>query len=294
MKYKIFNHFIKLLSKVTKRRIVYFQQINLFGKTAVKSSLGFWYVGDVLDSSDIAYGILRNGVVEPEGTKLVNSILRRLLSMEKEIVFYDIGSNTGYFGVMAAFIGQGKIKTYAFEPVFEFVTAEEETLRLNRLEKLVKIFNLALGDESKNTEVYLGGSGTTLFKNFLGKEEAQARQVRQERLDDVVAKNNLALPHFVKIDVEGAEFLVLRGGQQLIAKALPVIWYESVLTLKVRKFNNPHFYQTQTLLKNMGYRIFRCALNKFINIEEDMVPDGVWMYLALHPQKHANILKDIA
>lgn len=115
VKFKLFNFFIKFLEKIINKKIVYYSknENNLLGRTAVKSSFGFWYVGDVLDTADISYGILNKGLVEKNETNLVVKILNKLTE-ERNICFYDIGANTGYYGIMAGYLGSGKIRKVLF------------------------------------------------------------------------------------------------------------------------------------------------------------------------------------
>jgi hypothetical protein len=96
---KIFVFITSILEKISGKKIAYFfKQPKMLGQTAVKSSLGFWYAGDVLESHDIAYGILNNGYVEKDETDAAKKILEYLLRQKPSLAFYDIGANTGYFG----------------------------------------------------------------------------------------------------------------------------------------------------------------------------------------------------
>ena len=81
IKKKLFDLTIKFLERIINKKIIYYSknENNVLGKTAIKSSLGFWYVGDVLNTADISYGILNNGVVEKNETGLVVKILNKLI-----------------------------------------------------------------------------------------------------------------------------------------------------------------------------------------------------------------------
>lgn len=290
----LFLKIINFLGKVSSKKLVYFpEERALNNLSAAKSNLGFWYAGNVLDSSDMAYGVLYNGELESDGTELVASVLEYLLAKKQPLAFYDVGANTGYFGVMAAFLGKGKIFTYAFEPVKEFNETEEETLKLNRLEGSCSIFNIALSDKEGKAEIFLAGTGTSLSKEFLGDNLKPSRKVSMYKLDNFVKLKRLQLADFLKIDVEGHEFSVLRGAERVIKESLPVIWYESALTIKTNNFQNEDFFKTQEFLKALGYKIFWCG-PKLVSAPSKGIADGVAMYLALHPQAHEglfNVLK---
>jgi FkbM family methyltransferase len=289
---KIFIKIINYLGKLSSKKFVYFPQDRAKNNlSAVKSDLGFWYAGNVLDTSDMAYGVLYNGEVEADGTKLVGEVLKQLLTKKQSLVFYDIGANTGYFGVMAAFLGKGKITTYSFEPVIEFNEIERETLKLNSLQSICKIFNIALSNKEGTAEIFLAGTGTSINKKFQGRQ-FPSRRVPMQKLDNLVTQENLFPADFLKIDVEGHELAVLQGAEQSIKKALPVIWFESALTLKVNNFKNADFFATQDFLKGLGYRVFFCGPELTV-VPLSSIADGVAMYLALHPEMHKDLLTEL-
>src|ERR1700722_18440066 len=122
---------LEKIGKLTNRVFVYIPAAR-FGHafTAVKSDLGFWYAGNLANRSDIAYYIWCNGQTEPEGTALVLEILGLLKKQKPKLIFYDVGANTGYFGIMAAFVGQGATTVYSFDPVIEHNETERQSILL--------------------------------------------------------------------------------------------------------------------------------------------------------------------
>ncbi len=293
MKQFIFTKFLKVLEKLTGKKIAYFPKASQNTLTAVKSSLGFWYAGWILDSSDIANGILSNGVIEADGSKLVTNLLQYLLAEKPRLTFFDVGANTGYFGILAAFLGQGKISSYAFEPVLEFKRVEEETIKLNRLENLCKVYNVGLSNQNGQQQIFLAGTGSSFNREFVGKQAGASRTVKIVRLDDFAKAENLPGPDFMKIDVEGLELDVLQGCAGLLGSFKPVIWYESAKTIKAGNFYNQNFNKTFEFLNQLGYRIFLQAGEKLSEIAglPKAVPDGVSMYLALHTKVHAKLIE---
>ena len=244
---ELFNYILKLLEKLSGKKIAFFfKQPKMLGSTAVKSSLGFWYAGDLLDPRDIAYGIFNNGYVEKEETDAVKTILTRLLLGKPSLAFYDIGANTGYYGIFAAFMGQGSIKVYSFEPQKNCCETLAESVRLNGLENSVRIFNFGLSDKAGEAKFYLGGSGSSLHNDFLGSKNSGEISVPLFALDETVKKENLAIPDFIKIDVEGHEYFALKGGEQTIAAARPVIFMEmaKAFTSAGQNFTNANYQNT--------------------------------------------------
>ncbi|MGD9632178.1 MAG: FkbM family methyltransferase [Pirellulales bacterium] len=104
----------------------------------------------------------------------------------------------------------------------EAVPAKVENLR--RRFPSVDIISCALGEVDGETsfsvDTVQSGYSTLAERNGSGAEKIT---VRLHRLDSVICGSVDVL----KIDVEGAELGVLRGGEQLIAKCRPVIMFES-------------------------------------------------------------------
>ncbi|MBF05362.1 hypothetical protein CL644_01500 [bacterium] len=266
---EIFFKLISLLNKVTGKKFLYItpNQYNDLGKTAVWCDLGFWYVGNVYNSSDIAYGIAQNGIVEKEDTSLVTSILNTLDSPN----VYDIGANTGYYGIFAA--TRFNASVYAFEPIPDYISCIKESSRINRVEDRVTTHTLALGDHESELDLNLSGSGSTLAKDFLGDTPTPHMSVAVRTLDSL----DLPTPDFIKIDVEGYEWEVLQGAYKTISRYQPICFIEIAKTLSERNFVHSHFEDIIEFFEKMGYKIERNTKNGLVAI--DNVPDGVSMYL---------------
>jgi len=59
---------------------------------------------------------------------------------------------------------------------------------------------------------------------YPGRQRTEAIRVRAERLDDVLPEE--CVPALIKVDVEGAELEVLRGGLETIVRHRPVVAFE--------------------------------------------------------------------
>ncbi len=259
------------------------------GKTATKSKFGFWYVGNIFDMSDLAHGVLKIGEIEPEITNVVERILTRLMQEKKDIVFFDIGSNTGYYALLAAYMGKGLVRSYGFDPVSEFCQIAEESTRLNRLEQLCFFYTYALGNTNGEVTIHMASTGTTLYPELRGNFDLPQRKVPQITLDNLQTKEHIPDADFIIMDIEGHEFQALQGSQVMLARSMPVIFYESVQSEKVAGFENEHYYAMQKLLQGLGYNLFLVQDEKLTPVSDSFKIEGVQMYLAIHPSKHAQL-----
>lgn len=291
---KIILNIINIIGKVFKKRIVFVNEKTfLLNNTAVLSEYGFWYAGNVFDMADISYGIVTKGSVERDETKLVIKILNHI-SEKENISVYDIGANTGYYGILSAFMFKEKVQVYSFEPVLEHVDCIKKSIYLNKLNNL-KIFELGLGNKDEEKTMYIAGSGSSFEKGFTAKNIKNERKILINKLDNIVSNEKIKKPDFIKMDVEGHEFKVLEGAKNTISGNLPVLFIEIAYSMKNlgRSYINNDFKNTFDFLENMGYQSYKFDGGKLQKINSEKKPDGIYMYLFLHKNKHSKLKNDI-
>lgn len=280
MSKKIFDWFLGIISNLTSKQFVYITKRKGGLYAAVKSKYGFWYCGDIADQADIAYGVASKGIVEAHDTEVVMKVLKNLPS---NFVFYDVGSNTGWY-TMISFAASDASTVYSFEPLSEHVICQKETIHLNRKESKVKIFELALSDHNGQETIRLGGSGTSLDKDFL-EVDFGTRTIDVQTLDSLIKEQNMPHPDFIKIDVEGHEYKVLQGAKAAL-QAKPILFIEVAKTLNNKRFIHKEFDKIFSMLASLHYRPYIVkdeGIKKF-NTQEDI--DGVHMFLFLNEDSH--------
>jgi FkbM family methyltransferase len=159
---------------------------------------------------------------EPDQRKMVESYL---LALKQEApVFLDIGANIGLFSVSAKRALSG-LKVYAFEPHPVTSACLRETAGQFRD---FSVETIALSDANGEGEFFLDESdsgGHSLLANNMWNNRGRtvALKVTLRRLDDWFTETRL---DFVKMDVQGAEDAVLRGGLRTLAKFRPGLLVE--------------------------------------------------------------------
>jgi FkbM family methyltransferase len=131
-----------------------------------------------------------------------------ITSLGDNEVFYDVGAHIGLYSCLAA---NKTGKVVAFEPF----PPNYRQLKINaEYNENIKIFDIALSDtqgkipmtrSAKESRTGLGGVGIDLDSNSKG-FEAQSMPA-----DHIISKNNLPKPNVIKIDVEGASPIVIKG-----------------------------------------------------------------------------------
>ncbi|MFA5934676.1 MAG: FkbM family methyltransferase [Candidatus Paceibacterota bacterium] len=287
---KIFQLVLNNLSKISGKKILYLSSSNYQEPKnfAVKSKYNFWYCGNVFDQGDIAYGIANNGLVDKYDSELVKKIITKL---KKDFVFYDIGANTGWYTMLSSSINND-CTVHSFEPVQEHIDCLKESIFLNRKEKQVTIHEIALSNKKGEVEIKLAGTGSSIEENFL-KVNKGSRKIKTNALDSFMEE--MPLPDFIKIDVEGHEYKVLQGSDQIINKSKPILFIEICYSLNNdnRDFINKDFDDIFTFLNKKGYVVYKSDGSKLEKITTFEKKDGVDMYLFLNPEKHSDIIKSI-
>ncbi|MBI2310252.1 FkbM family methyltransferase [Candidatus Collierbacteria bacterium] len=154
-------------------------------------------------------------------------------------VVWDVGAHVGYHSLgFAALVGE-KGRVIAFEPNRFNLKRFAKNLSLNHdLTKRIKIIKTALSDKNGTVEFIVSDKveDTRSSGSHLGNitppeklsvyEGFEKTKVKTYRADTLVARKIVPPPNVIKIDVEGAEELVIKGGQKIISKFKPILFIE--------------------------------------------------------------------
>jgi FkbM family methyltransferase len=142
-------------------------------------------------------------------------------------VILDVGANVGAWAVpLARRLGAGG-RVYAFEPVPANRDRLERAVAQNALSN-VTVSPFALGDAEATVDMWLRTSvtGASSGTAALVPTGAGHVTVTMRPMDAWVAQAALDRLDFMKLDVEGAELLVLAGAEQTVARFRPLILAE--------------------------------------------------------------------
>lgn len=186
------------------------------------------------------------------------AILFMLRIIQPQTIFIDVGANVGLYALAAA----QKIHSeniYALEPCEGTFCVLRKNIRLNQIPN-IKAFPIALGDYSGEAQLYINSRNKEGL-NTLGKPSHPCcRIVGKETvpimtLDEFVEGQGISRVDVMKVDVEGAELQVFRGGRNLLQREdAPLILYESA-SVCTKGFDY-HPVEIMWLLDEWGYRFF--------------------------------------
>ncbi|WP_276272936.1 FkbM family methyltransferase [Haloarcula litorea] len=141
--------------------------------------------------------------------------LADLLSrLHRDDVFYDIGAHLGFYSVFAAkYLTEGN--AYLFEPYPPNVEQLKRNLELNDLS--ANVYEVALSDENGMMTVRVPSHEYTGMQ-MLSLSDNGEEVINTFRGDEIIEREDLSPPNAVKIDVEGAEPLVVDGLENTLAR----------------------------------------------------------------------------
>lgn len=148
-----------------------------------------------------------------------------------EGVILDIGANIGIMTVSLA-RRFPKAQVYAFEPIPNNIIALEKVVSHYSLQN-VQLFKTALGEENGEITMILPVVNNAkmqglshVVENEAGDEKGIQFTVPVQKLDDMEALQKAEKITAIKIDVENFEYHVLKGGEALLRRHMPLIYCE--------------------------------------------------------------------
>ena len=145
-------------------------------------------------------------------SRIINEIN---ISLAKGGIFIDIGANIGYYSVVAAKLPN--VRVLAFEPSPHETKRLLHNVQINGLEN-VKLYPTALSNRTGTAILNLFGVDNPGKNSLLVDESSitKAIIVPCNRLDTLIEKSVMQQVNLIKIDVEGLEYEVLQGMEDIV------------------------------------------------------------------------------
>jgi FkbM family methyltransferase len=151
---------------------------------------------------------------------------------------------TGKQGRVIAFEPQRKLYDYlkTISSILSWENVVVEHLALARTNGTA-LLNIPINRKSKGTS-----PGASLVKNFDRDQLKETETVHTETLDSYCLRNNIK-PDFLKIDTEGNELAIFKGGETILKRFNPIIYVE----IEARHAGEEKVTETIEFLETLGY-----------------------------------------
>lgn len=175
--------------------------------------------------------------------------------MPENVVLWDIGANVGLYSCYAA-KARG-CRVFAFEPSVFNLELLARNIFLNGLTDNITIVPLPLAEKLEfntlnmtNTE--WGGALSTFGQSY-GHDGREMKQVFQlptvgMSMVDAAERLHIPQPDFIKMDVDGIEHLILRGGGDVLKRA-------TGLLVEINDRFDAQQYESRRLLEQAGFSL---------------------------------------
>ena len=209
-----------------------------------KTSPGLFAYQEIVDvamgqQKEVIYGTHRMKFTVPNW--LANYRANTFSSKEPETLDYidaipngetlwDIGANVGLYSVYAA--KSRNCKVFAFEPSVFNLELLARNIFINEMQSKITIIPLALSDRLglnvfKMSTTAWGGALSTFGEDF-DQDGNKFSDVFEYTtlgisMEQVVSLLNIQLPQHIKMDVDGIEHFILRGGQSILKQVKSVL-----------------------------------------------------------------------
>ena len=172
-------------------------------------------------------------------------------------VLYDLGACEGRFSIYAALRG---VRCYAFEPeTLNFETLIQNVELNDGAGRSLTPMNLAVGESNHATTIriaqpWAGGHHRVVSdadgRIDLDLDFTSEQTVQVIALDQFAAAEQLPLPDYIKVDVDGSELAFIRGAQSILKhETLKALMFEL-------HFRDRNYQPIIDLLSSFGFEMY--------------------------------------
>jgi FkbM family methyltransferase len=189
------------------------------------------------------------------------------INKDKNINFVDIGAQSGLYTLLAKYLPNSTF--YSFEPFTPTYDLLCDNIKLNNITN-VKTYNIGLSDEKKSTilNTSLSHNGLhTIGTNPLRFTDINPISIEVDTLDNLFYDKDIPID-YIKMDTEGYEYFILKGGEKSIKKYKPFIQLE---------FNETNLQQCNlnsdillNYIKELGYKKLNLINEELYIIPQDL------------------------
>ena len=189
-----------------------------------KDALSLQFLGAAFDLHPTKRGLSEELAMFGTHEPLATSSYLEFVKPGDQVI--DVGSNIGYWLLLAA----SKIGTSGRILGFEPVPAVFEILKRNIQHagySNVELYPWAIGSKAGNAEFYqskIPNWGSLIQDNRL--LPTGSYQVSVKKLDDILDDHPSLRPTILRMDVEGAELMVLEGARRIVSRFKPSLCVE--------------------------------------------------------------------
>ena len=204
---------------------------------------------------------------EPETLQWIDNF-----NTDKEIIFWDIGSNIGLYSIYSA-LKHKDIKIHSFEPSTSNLRILSRNININELQNKIFINQFPLTDRDKGYQLMMesdfreGGALHSFGKdlNFEGNKIniKNNYNIYGFSINYLIKNLNFEVPNYIKIDVDGLEHYILKSADE-------VLKHQNLKSILV-EINENYFKQfndVEEIMKRFNFKLLKKDQSRHINLSD--------------------------
>jgi FkbM family methyltransferase len=220
----------------------------------MRSELGFRIILNLKKDVDVYF---YKGNFESDTLNYFKSIIKT-----GDIIF-DIGANIGIYTLIASLKTGSQGKVYSFEPADWAYDRLSKNIKLNEFSNIISI-KKGVADYSRTADFFQceDDAYNSIGKNPM-RDVKHVNKIEITSIDDFICENNITKIDVLKIDTEGADYLVLKGAQKILQSDYPPV----IFCEYNRNIKNGFDYTLEDFeqfIKSYNYNIFELHDGKLI------------------------------
>ena len=211
---------------------------------------------------------------EPETINFINNFIKiNNKDKNKDLIFFDIGSNIGLYSIYASQTID-KIKVYSFEPSFNNLSILSKNISINNLNNKVFIMPFSV-TENKESKLFFPSKfyetmdqegGAINYFGEINKLFVDSSKNRNNfltystfgtSLDNLIDEKIIPLPDVIKIDTDGQELKILRGSRNLLKNCRTL-----KIQIELNEKDIAHFGESLKILESSGFIFLKKLRNE--------------------------------
>lgn len=167
-------------------------------------------------------------------------------------VCVDAGANFGWYTSLMALHSGNDGAVHAFEPTPQSFSELQRNAEFMGPAINVVLNNHALGDAPGSVQIHVFEGMGSGHASLAAKDgvDSTAFECKMITLDNYIIENGIRGVDFVKVDIEGAELMFLKGAERLFAATTPPIFLMEMATGQTQNFG----YHPNELIEFIGSR----------------------------------------
>jgi methyltransferase, FkbM family len=177
-------------------------------------------------------------------------------------VCLDVGANFGWYTTIMSLRSGQTGEVHSFEPMPKTFRELQRNREVAAHPDRIQINNFALGDKEDTVQINMFDDLPSGHASLSAKGESRVSSFdcRLTPLDSYLIENGVGDVSFVKVDIEGAEMMFLKGAERLFKQAVPPVFLMEMALAQTKNFG----YIPNDLIDFMSER----AAYEFYKVEE--------------------------